>query len=89
MTISLLIIIIITDLYINWNHIVWSVENIQKKLNPQVSSISNGKTMIICNVKYAILENLNLFKKEAKGLLSKSGIKTPLSKIPLLDDILF
>ena len=28
-------------------------------------------------------------KQEAKGLLSKLGIKTPLSKIPLLGDILF
>ena len=27
--------------------------------------------------------------QEAKGLLSKSGIKTPLSKIPVLGDILF
>ena len=28
-------------------------------------------------------------KQEAKGLLSKLGIKTPLNKIPLLGDILF
>ena len=28
-------------------------------------------------------------KQEAKGLLSKLGIKTPLSKIPILSDILF
>ena len=28
-------------------------------------------------------------KQEAKGLLSKLGIKTPLSKIPILGDILF
>ena len=28
-------------------------------------------------------------EQEAKGLLSKLGIKTPLSKIPTLDDILF
>ena len=28
-------------------------------------------------------------QQEAKGLLSKSGIRTPLSKIPLLRDILF
>ena len=27
--------------------------------------------------------------QEAKGLLSKLGIKTPLSKIPILGDILF
>ena len=28
-------------------------------------------------------------KKEANGLLGKLGIKTPLSKVPVLDDILF
>ena len=28
-------------------------------------------------------------KQEASGLLSKLGIKTPLSKIPVLGDILF
>ena len=28
-------------------------------------------------------------QQEAKGLLTKLGIKTPLSKIPLLGDILF
>ena len=28
-------------------------------------------------------------KQEAKGLLSNLGIKTPLSKIPLLGDVLF
>ena len=28
-------------------------------------------------------------KQEAKGLLSKLGIKTPLSKIPILGDVLF
>ena len=27
--------------------------------------------------------------QEAKGLLSKLGIKTPLSKLPILGDILF
>ena len=28
-------------------------------------------------------------EQEAKGLLSNLGIKTPLSKIPLLGDVLF
>ena len=28
-------------------------------------------------------------KQDAEGLLSKSGIKTPLSKIPILGDVLF
>ena len=61
-----------------------------KNINPQVSSTSNGKLMIllkcaICNSKKSKFIN----HQEAKGLLSKLGIKTPLSKVPLLGDILF
>ena len=32
---------------------------------------------------------MQLDVQEASGLLSKLGIKTPLSKIPLLGDVLF
>ena len=39
----------------------------------------------ICGSKKSTFIN----KQEAKGLLSKLGIKTPLSKIPILGDILF
>ena len=58
--------------------------------NPQVSSTSNGKIMIlskfaICNSKK--YEFIN--KQEAKGLLRKLGTKTPFSKLPILGDILF
>ena len=61
-----------------------------KNINPQVSSTSNGKIMIlskcaICNSKKSKFVN----KQETNGLLSKLGIITPLSKIPLLGDILF
>ena len=61
-----------------------------KNINPQVSSTSNNKLMIlskceICNSNKSKFIN----KQEAKGLLSKFGIKTPLSKIPILGDILF
>ena len=61
-----------------------------KNINPQVSSASNGKLMIlskcaICGSKKSTFTE----KEDAKGLLSKLGIKTPLSKIPLLGDILF
>ena len=61
-----------------------------KDINPQVSSTSNGKLMIlsqcaICNSNKSKFIN----KQEAKGLLSKLGIKTPLGKIPILGDILF
>ena len=61
-----------------------------KNINPQVSSTSNGKLMIlskcaICGSKKSKFIN----KQEASGLLSKLGIKTPLSKILALGDILF
>ena len=36
------------------------------------------------NVQYATIKN-----QEAKRLLSNLGIKTPLSKVPILGDILF
>ena len=61
-----------------------------KNINPQVSSTSNGKLMIIS--KCAICGSRKskfINKREAKGLLSKLGIKAPLSKVPLLGDILF
>ena len=59
-------------------------------INLQVSSTSNGKVMIlskcaICNSK----KSKFIKKQEASGLLSKLGIKTPLSKIPILGDVLF
>ena len=41
-------------------------------------------------MKYVIVKNPNLLKKQdAKVLLRKLGIKTPLSKVPVLGDILF
>ena len=59
-------------------------------INPQVSSTSNGKVMIlskcaICNSKKSKLIN----KQEAKGLLSKLGIKIAFNKVPILGDIFF
>ena len=61
-----------------------------KNIDLQVSSTSNGKFMIlskcaICGSKKSKFIN----KQEAIGLLIKLGIKTPLSKIPILGDVLF
>ena len=61
-----------------------------KNINPQVLSSSNDKLMILS--KYAICNSKKskfINQQEAKGLLSKLRIKTPLSKIPILGDILF
>ena len=68
----------------------WKCRKYTENINPQVSSTSNGKIMIsskcaICSSK----KSKFIKQQEAKGLLSKLGIKTPLSKIPILGDILF
>ena len=61
-----------------------------ENINPKVSGTSNGKAMILS--KCAICGNKKsrfIKNQEAKGLLSNLGIKTPLSKVPILGDILF
>ena len=61
-----------------------------ENINPQVSSTSNGKIMILSKCAICSSKKSKFMKQqEAKGLLSKLGIKTPLSKIPILGDILF
>ena len=61
-----------------------------KSMNPQVSSTSNGKLMILSKCAICGSKKSKFIKKqEASGLLSKLGIKTPLSKIPILGDVLF
>ena len=61
-----------------------------ENIDPKISSSSNGKAMILsqCAIcgskKYRSISN-----QEAKGLLSKLGVKTPLSKVPILGDIWF
>ena len=61
-----------------------------KNINPKVSSTSNGKIMMLSKCAVCGSEKSKFMKRQdAKGLLSKLGIKTPLSKIPLLGDIQF
>ena len=63
-----------------------NTENIDLK----VSSASNGRVMILSKCGKRNSKKSRFIKnQEAKGLLSKLGIKTPLSKIPILGDILF
>ena len=60
-----------------------------KNINPQVSSTSNGKLMILSKCAICGSNKSKFIKKqEASGLLNKLGIKTPLSKIPTLGDVL-
>ena len=61
-----------------------------KNINLQVSSTSNDKLMILSKCAMCGSRKSKFIKKEdAKGILSSLGIKTPLSKIPLLGDVLF
>ena len=58
-------------------------------INPRVSKINNGKTMILS--KYATCGHKKsrfIKKQEACGILGNLGLKTALSKIPLSGDIL-
>ena len=63
-------------------------------INPRDSKTSKGRTMIlskcaICGAKKSkFTKNLKNLQ-EAKGLLSNPSIRTSLSKLPLLGDILF
>ena len=59
-------------------------------IDPKISSISDGKTVILSKCAICGSKKSRFIKQqEAKGLLSKLGIKTPLSNIPILGDILF
>ena len=57
-----------------------------ENINPRVSNTSNGTKLILskCAICGRFIKN-----QEAKGLLSNLGVRTPLSKVPILDDILF
>ena len=61
-----------------------------ENINPRVSKISNDRTMVLSKCAICNSKNSRLIKnQEAKGLLSNLGIKTPLSRVPILGDILF
>ena len=61
-----------------------------ESINPKISPTSNGKTMILSRCAICGAKKSKFIKKqETKGLLSNLGIRTPLSKIPLLGDVLF
>ena len=60
-----------------------------KNIKPEILSTSNGKAMMskctVCGSK----KSRFIKNQEAKGLLSNLGLRTPLSKVPILGDILF
>ena len=61
-----------------------------ENINPRVSKTSNGRTMVLSKCAICGSKKSRFIKnQEAKGLLCKLGIKTPLSKVPILSDISF
>ena len=61
-----------------------------ESIDPKVSATTNGRTMILSKCVICGSKKSKLIKKqEANGLLSNVCIRTPLSKIPLLVDVLF
>ena len=61
-----------------------------ENINPKVSKTSNNRTMVLSKCAICGSKNSRFIKnQEAKGLLSNLGMKVPLSKVPILGDILF
>ena len=61
-----------------------------ENINPKISKTSNGRTMVLSKCAICGSKKSRFIKnQEAKGLLSNLAFKKPLSKVPILSDILF
>ena len=61
-----------------------------ENINPKVSNTSNGRKMILSKCAICSRKKSRFIKdQEAKGLLINLGVRMPLSKLPILGDILF
>ena len=61
-----------------------------ENINPRVSKTINGRTMLLPKSAICDSKKSRFIKdQEAKGPLSNLGVTTPLSKVPILGDILF
>ena len=61
-----------------------------ENINPRVSKTSNSRTMVLSRCAISGSKKSRFVKnQEAEGLLSNLGVRTPLSKVPILGDILF
>ena len=61
-----------------------------ENIDPNVSGSSNGRAMILSKCAICGSKKSRFIKnQEAKGLLSNLGLRTPLSKLPILGAILF
>ena len=61
-----------------------------ENINSRVLNTSNGRTMILSNCAKCGRKKSRFIKnQETKGLLNNLDIRTSLSKVPILSDILF
>ena len=61
-----------------------------KNINRRVLNTSNGRRMILSKCAICGSKKSTFIKnQEAKGVLSNLSVRTPLSKVPILGDILF
>ena len=61
-----------------------------ENINPRVTKTSNGRTMVLSKCEICGSKKSKFSKnQEAKRLISNLGVRTPLSKVPILGDILF
>ena len=61
-----------------------------ENIDPKISSSSNGRAMILSKCAICGSKKSRFIKnQEAKRLLSNLGLRTPLSKVPILTDTLF
>ena len=61
-----------------------------ENIDPRVSNASNARKTILPKCAICGSKNSRFVKnQEAKGLLSNLGVGTPLSKVPILGNILF
>ena len=61
-----------------------------ENIKTRVSNTNNGRKTILSKCAICGSKKSRLIKdQEAKGLLSNLGVRTPLSKVPILGDILF
>ena len=75
-----------------YNNVVllFKVQKNTESIDSKISATSNGRTMILSKCAICGSKKSTFIKKqEVKGLLSNLGIITPLSKIPILGDVLF
>ena len=61
-----------------------------ENINSKLSNTSNSRTMILSKCAICSSKKSRFIKNQkAKGLLINLGVRTPLSKVPILGEILF